>query len=68
MPLSNHRKETPLSLIGFGFTIFQIFQKMYDGKVLPNMTPARHFGTALMLLGVLMLTAGIGYHQIGPRR
>jgi putative membrane protein len=54
--------RTSLSLIGFGFTIFQILQKMYDAKVLPSMTPARHFGTALMLLGVIMLTAGIGYH------
>jgi putative membrane protein len=54
--------RTSLSLIGFGFTIFQIFQKMFDAKVLPSMTPARHFGTALMSLGVIMLIAGIGYH------
>ena len=59
--------RTSLSLIGFGFTIFQIFQKMYDAKVLPTTAPARHFGTALMLLSVLMLTAGIGYHVVYMR-
>jgi uncharacterized membrane protein YidH (DUF202 family) len=59
--------RTALSLIGFGFTIFQIFQKMYDAKVLPTTAPARHFGTALMLLGVIMLAAGIGYHLVFMR-
>ena len=59
--------RTSLSLIGFGFTIFQIFQKMFDAQVLPSMTPARHFGTALMTLGVLMLSAGIFYHLVFMR-
>ena len=63
--------RTSLSLIGFGFTIFQIFQKMYDAKLLPTITPARHFGTALLVLGCIMLVAGIGYHiafMIGLRK
>jgi len=54
--------RTSLSLIGFGFTIFQLFQKMFDAKVLPSAAPARHFGTGLLALGVLMLTLGIIYH------
>jgi putative membrane protein len=54
--------RTSLSLIGFGFTIYQIFQKMFDAKVLPSLAPARHFGSALLILGVIMLIAGIGYH------
>ena len=54
--------RTSLSLIGFGFTIFQIFQKMFEAKVLPSIAPARHFGTALLVLGCLMLVVGIGYH------
>jgi uncharacterized membrane protein YidH (DUF202 family) len=54
--------RTSLSLIGFGFTIFQIFQKMHEAKLLPSAAPARHFGTGLLALGVLMLTLGIVYH------
>ena len=54
--------RTSLSLIGFGFTIFQIFQKMHEAKVLPTVAPARHFGTGLLTLGVLMLILGIFYH------
>jgi uncharacterized membrane protein YidH (DUF202 family) len=54
--------RTSLSLIGFGFTIFQLFKKAFDAHVLASLAPARHFGTALLLLGVLMLAAGIAYH------
>jgi putative membrane protein len=63
--------RTSLSLIGFGFTIFQIFQKMYEAKMLPTLGAARHFGTALLALGCVMLVAGIGYHvafMIGLRK
>jgi putative membrane protein len=63
--------RTSLSLIGFGFTIFQIFQKMFEAKVLPSIAPARHFGTALLVLGCLMLIMGIAYHiafMIGLRK
>jgi len=54
--------RTSLSLIGFGFTIFQIFQKLYESGVLKNSMAARHFGVALVLLGITMLFVGIGYH------
>lgn len=54
--------RTSLSLIGFGFTIFQIFKKLQEANVLRSSGSPRHFGTALVLLGVVMLVVGIGYH------
>jgi inner membrane protein YidH len=53
--------RTSLSLIGFGFTIYQVFQKLYDAQVLKNARAPRHFGEALVLLGITMLVLGIGY-------
>jgi putative membrane protein len=55
--------RTSLSLIGFGFTIFQFFQKLQQANVIPvDSTTARSFGFSLVLLGVLMLVVGIFYH------
>jgi putative membrane protein len=54
--------RTSLSLIGFGFTIFQIFQKAHEAEILKTSHAALHFGLALVLLGVGMLVVGIGYH------
>ena len=54
--------RTSLSLISFGFTIFQVFQKLHDAAVLKSSGAARHFGEALVLLGIAMLVLGIGYH------
>jgi putative membrane protein len=54
--------RTSLSLIGFGFTIYQVFAKLYEAEVLKSATAPRHFGLALVLLGVAMLMVGIGYH------
>ena len=54
--------RTSLSLIGFGFTIFQIFQKLHETQVLKSSEAALHFGVALVLLGIAMLMVGIGYH------
>ena len=54
--------RTSLSLIGFGFTIFQIFQKAHEAEILKSSNAALHFGLALVLLGVAMLVVGIGYH------
>jgi putative membrane protein len=53
-----------LSLISFGFTIFQVFQKLHENGVLKESMAARHFGDALVLLGIAMLVVGIGYHLI----
>lgn len=63
--------RTSLSLIGFGFTIFQVFQKLHDSEVLRSSQAARNFGVALVLLGIAMLVSGIGYHcffMVGLRK
>lgn len=54
--------RTSLSLISFGFTIFQVFQKLRDQNVVTHASPARNFGVALVALGILMLVGGIIYH------
>jgi putative membrane protein len=53
--------RTSLSLIGFGFTIFQVFQKLYEAQVLKSSNAARRFGEALVVLGISMLVLGIAY-------
>ena len=53
--------RTSLSLIGFGFTIYQVFQKLHEANVLKNSRAPRHFGEALVILGISMLVLGIGY-------
>jgi putative membrane protein len=54
--------RTSLSLIGFGFTIFQFFQKMHAAEVLNSSGASRRFGQALVWLGITMLIVGIVYH------
>jgi putative membrane protein len=54
--------RTSLSLISFGFTIFQVFQKVRDRALLTSAAPARNFGVALVALGIAMLVIGIVYH------
>ena len=54
--------RTALSLIGFGFTIFQFFQKMRDADVLHRVNAPRNFGIALVIIGIAMLILGIVYH------
>jgi putative membrane protein len=54
--------RTSLSLIGFGFTIFQFFQKLRDAGTLAHAAAPRNFGITLVLLGILMLIVGIIYH------
>jgi putative membrane protein len=56
--------RTSLSLIGFGFTIFQVFQKAHEAGMLKNSNAAHNFGIALVLLGIAMLVVGIGYHVV----
>jgi putative membrane protein len=63
--------RTALSLIGFGFTIYQFFNKLRDAGVLTGAAPARNFGVSLVLLGIGMLILGIIYHvmfMLGLRR
>jgi putative membrane protein len=55
--------RTSLSLISFGFTISQFFNKLVETNVLRGQGVAsRHFGLSLVVLGILMLLGGIGYH------
>jgi putative membrane protein len=54
--------RTSLSLIGFGFTIFQFFQKLKDAGTLAHAAAPRNFGVALVGLGIVMLIGGIVYH------
>jgi putative membrane protein len=54
--------RTSLSLISFGFTIFQVFQKLRDQNIVTHAASARNFGVALVALGILMLVGGIIYH------
>jgi putative membrane protein len=54
--------RTSLSLIGFGFTIFQFFEKLREAGTVTHAGSARNFGVALVLLGILMLIGGIIYH------
>ena len=53
--------RTSLSLISFGFTIFQVFQKLKESAMLQgSAAPARHFGVALVSLGIRH--AGLRHH------
>jgi putative membrane protein len=54
--------RTSLSLISFGFTIFQLFEKAKDQGIVTHAAAPRNFGTTLVLLGILMLIVGIAYH------
>jgi putative membrane protein len=54
--------RTALSLISFGFTIFQVVQKLRDETVVTSASAARNFGTTLVALGIFMLVVGIVYH------
>ena len=55
--------RTSLSLIGFGFTIFQVFKNLKDSNVFTSGEhAARNFGTTLVALGIVMLAIGIIYH------
>jgi putative membrane protein len=54
--------RTSLSLIGFGFTIYQVFEKLLEAQLLRSSEAPRRFGEALVFLGVAMLVLGIGYH------
>jgi len=55
--------RTSLSLLSFGFTISQIYQKLVASKVLnEGADTIPHFGLALVVVGILMLVLGIMYH------
>jgi putative membrane protein len=63
--------RTALSLIGFGFTIYQFFERLREQDVIARAAAPRRFGLALVALGIVMLVLGIAYHvqfMLGLRR
>lgn len=54
--------RTSLSLIGFGFTIYQVFEKLHDAGAIPSSVAPRNFGVTLVMLGILMLIIGMIRH------
>ena len=54
--------RTSLSLISFGFTIFQVFEKLKEAGTLAHAGAPRNFGITLVELGIIMLVGGIIYH------
>ena len=54
--------RTSLSLLSFGFTISQVFEKLRDAGTIAHAGAASNFGIALVILGILMLFGGIVYH------
>ena len=63
--------RTSLALIGFGFTIFQLFEKLREAGALASAHAARNFGITLVALGIGMLVLGIVYHiqfMVGLRK
>lgn len=56
--------RTALSLIGFGFTLFEVFKKIHDAGLIKSSNAPRHFGLALVSLGIAMLILGIGFHAV----
>jgi putative membrane protein len=54
--------RTSLSLISFGFTIYQLFEKLKAQKMVAKAAAGRNFGSTLVLIGIAMLILGIFYH------
>ena len=54
--------RTALSLISFGFTIYQFLGKLAPSSGGDMALPARRFGIALVVLGIVMLAGGIAAH------
>jgi uncharacterized membrane protein YidH (DUF202 family) len=51
--------RTSLSLIGFGFTVHEVFKKAAEAGTISDAQSARTFGLALLVLGILLLVGGI---------
>ncbi|PNU04017.1 YidH family protein [Novosphingobium guangzhouense] len=54
--------RTSLSMIGFGFTIYETFRSLAKADMLTGSHAPRNFGLALILLGMLILAGGIWRH------
>jgi len=61
--------RTALSLISFGFTIYEAFHQLAkSGSVAVHVNAARNFGLSLIILGILILAMGIFNHTQLLRR
>ncbi|MBA2963786.1 DUF202 domain-containing protein [Ramlibacter sp. MAH-25] len=63
--------RTAISLIGFGFTIYQVFEKLEAAGMVDDANASRNFGLAFVLVALVMLLIGIVYHvafMLGLRR
>lgn len=62
--------RTSLSMISFGFTIYKFFQYMKDSEKLQDWQPrgALNMGTALVVLGTLLLIPATWQHSLFIRR
>jgi putative membrane protein len=54
--------RTALSLISFGFTIYQVLNKLKEAGAVSGAAAARNFGLSLVFLGIGILVLGIVYH------
>ncbi|WP_380874518.1 hypothetical protein ACFB49_48480 [Sphingomonas sp. DBB INV C78] len=54
--------RTSLSLIGFGFTIYQAFEKLHEAGSIARPEAPRNFGLALIILGIVIMAGGIWRH------
>ena len=54
--------RTSLSMIGFGFTLYQAFRKLAQTGTFESDNAPRNFGLTLILFGMLILVGGIWRH------
>ena len=54
--------RTSLSLIGFGFTIYQVFQKLQEAGTITHANAPRNMGIAMIVAGIVMMAGGIWRH------
>lgn len=55
--------RTSLSLIGFGFTLYQAFDKLHEAGVIRSAGAPRNVGLILIVLGVAILVGGLIRHM-----
>ncbi|MBT0669342.1 DUF202 domain-containing protein [Novosphingobium profundi] len=54
--------RTSLSMIGFGFTLYQTFRKLSDAEMIAASHAPGNFGLSLIVLGLIILLGGIVRH------
>jgi putative membrane protein len=54
--------RTALALITFGFALTRTFQQLAAANIFQHDPAPDRFGEALVMLGVVLLVLGIGYH------